>query len=270
MKESAMLYDPEAGIDREVDILVESTVLNCSLKIGIECSAEKRPMDVRKIEGFREKHRKLGINKTIVVSNSGFAKPAKDYARKVGIKLLTFNSAKSENWTKNFERLRGLSMYARNYFLRKVSVTMPAEVDQGFVLSLKTIVTAPNLTLSLHEFIGHIFESSEISKKAAKELRENEAGGSDPWVEIGFDLKGDYLFTDEEGRKVSPKDIVIVMGYKSNYRNLGVRQVQYDGQDMVVGGFFDKKSKESAHIAVRQSDNKYVATVEVSGALFPK
>ena len=68
--ESAMLYDSESEINREIDILVESTLLNCDIKIGIECTTNRRPLDVRIIESYREKHRKVGINQTVIVSKS--------------------------------------------------------------------------------------------------------------------------------------------------------------------------------------------------------
>lgn len=81
--ESAMLYDSEAQTDREIDILLKSKISGHEILIGIECTSVKNPVDLVRLEGLKEKHRKVGINKTVVVSRSGFTKTAKDYARKI-------------------------------------------------------------------------------------------------------------------------------------------------------------------------------------------
>ncbi len=266
--ESAMLYDPEAETDREIDILVESTILNCSLKIGIECTTEAAPLDVRKIESFKEKHRKVGINKTIVVAKNGFSDSAKKYAEKHNIRLLTFKAAQKENWAKKFELLQGLSVYGRNYHLRSVSAVIAKDrATIGFSFDIGTMVSTAEGQVPLAKFAGDLFVSSEVSKTAFKELMENEKNGNDPWIEVGFDLDEQHEFTDSTGKTARPKSIAIVMSYKSNYRSLETKQVEYDGQDMVVGGFFDKSG--SAHVAIGEVDGKLSGTLEVSENFMP-
>lgn len=266
--ESAMLYDSEAETDREIDILVESTILNCSLKIGIECTTEAAPLDVRKIESFKEKHRKVGINKTIVVAKNGFSDSAKKYAEKHNIRLLTFKAAQKENWTKKFERFQGLSIYGRNYHLRSISAVIADDrATTGFSFDHGTVVSTAEGQVPLAKFAVDLFISSEISKTAFKELIENERNENDPWVEVGFDLHEQHEFTDSTGKTAKPKSIVIVMGYKSNYRSLETKQVEYDGQDMVVGGFFEKSG--SAHVAIGEVEGKLSGTLEVSENFMP-
>lgn len=268
--ESAMLYDREAEIDREVDILVESTLLNCNIKIGVECTAVKSGLDVRSIESFSEKHRKLGINQTIVVSKYGFSESAKRYASKNNIKLLTFNSAKSENWSKNFERLQGMSVYGRNYFLKEVSIVFGDEAARArFKPSKSTQVFFKERWISLEEYAADLFVHSKVSEHAFKELKENEANGSDPRVELGFNLEGKIQFRDELGETATPLQIVFRMGYKTNYRNLDSRQVSYDGRDIVVGGFFDKQTGTHAHLVVNDNGERLEGTLEVGGKFFP-
>lgn len=266
--ESAMLYDSEAETDREIDILVESTILNCSLRIGIECTTERAPLDVRKIESFKEKHRKVGINQTIIVSKNGFSDSSKKYAQKNNIRLLTFKAAQKENWGKKFERLQGLSLYGRSYTLRSISAVIENNnATPGFSFDIDTVVSTTEGQIPLAKFAGDLFVSTEVSKKAFKDLIENENKGNDPWIEVGFDLHEQYEFTDSAGKTARPKTITIVMGYKSNYRSLETKRVEYDGQDMVVGGFFDKDG--SAHIAIGEVDGKISGTLEVSENFLP-
>jgi hypothetical protein len=268
--ESAMLYDAEAETNREIDILVESTLLNCNIKIGIECTAISSPLEIRQIESFKEKHRKIGINQTVIVSKNGFSDSAKKYAVKNHIKLLTFNSAKSENWLKTFERLQSLSIYGRNYFLRNVSVVMGDEdAEIGFVFNNEVKVIDNGQAVEIDRFAGNLFASANVAKLAFKELKENEESGPEPWIELGVQLGGKYEFRDEAGRVVKPQSISIVMGYKSKYRSLDVKQVSYDGKDMVVGGFFDDGKGDFAHVAFSEVDGKIVGTLEVGEKFMP-
>ena len=135
--ESAMLYDPEAETKREIDILIEVEYINCPIKIGIECTAISHPVDTKIIEGFKEKHRKVGIQQTIVVSKQGFTGTAKKYAEKNSIKLLTFSAARKEQWASIYERLKGLSMYGRTYFLKSISLMADEnKTDQKFQINV--------------------------------------------------------------------------------------------------------------------------------------
>jgi hypothetical protein len=268
--ESAMLYDPESETDREIDILVESTLLNCNIKIGIECTAVGSPLEIRPIESFKEKHRKVGINQTVVVSKNGFTDSAKKYATKNHIKLLTFNSAKSENWLKTFDRLKSLSIYGRNYFLRNVSATFTQDkAEPGFIFDQQVTVINDGGPVPIIKFAGDLFVSADISTRAFKELKENEESATDPWVEVGFQLDEKYEFRDQAGRVAKPQSITVVMGYKSKYRSLDTKQVSYDGNDLVVGGFFDNRAGDFAHLALNEVDGKIIGTLEVGEKFMP-
>lgn len=268
--ESAMLYDSEAETDREVDILVEVEYLNCPIKIGIECTAIKHPLDTKIIEGFKEKHRKLGIHQTIVVSRHGFYAPAKKYAAKNHIRLLTLSAARKERWSTIYEHLKGLSMYGRTYFLKSLSLKIDAEkADANFNMNASTHVLTEDGEVLAYEYALNIFKLSDVSRRIFKELKENEESASDPWVEIGFNLGGGIEFRDQDGRSVWPQEMTAFFGYRSKYRNLDVDEVSYDGKSLVAGGFFDKKSGENAHIAIEEVAGELVGTFEVSEAMFP-
>jgi hypothetical protein len=267
--ESAMLYDNEAETDREIDILIESKLLNCDIKIGVECNAAQKPLDVRVIEAFREKNRKVNINQTIVVSKNGFTDSAKKYALKNNIKLLTFNSAKSENWSKSFEKLKNLSIYGRQYFVRQIRATMGTEaLEAGFMFNNEVTVRENDAWMPVHEYAANLFVASELSKHKSKELMDNEASGSDPWIVVGFDLGGKCQFKDKNNIIGFPLTLEVVFGYKSKYRNLNANQVTYDGTDMIVGGFFDGKDGDFAHVAIKETGGRLEGTLEV-GAKFP-
>jgi hypothetical protein len=107
--ESREFTDQATGEPREVDVVIETKVGAHPFVIGIECVDRKRPMDVTWVEGIHAKHQHLrGINKTILVSRSGFTRPALDKAKQYKIDALTLREAKEADWVKYTGRLAGL------------------------------------------------------------------------------------------------------------------------------------------------------------------
>lgn len=270
--ESAMLHDPEAGCDREIDILVRSTVLGHEILIGIECTTVAKPVEVRILESFREKHRKVGINKTVVVSKKGFTKSAKEYARKNHIKLLTFEAAGREKWSKIFEPFRSMSIYGRSYRLTNLAIFAGEEfANLGFVFDNFAQVLWRNAFVPVQEFCAELWRDSDVSKSQAKLLRENELNGQgEPWVEVEFDLQKAFVFRDRNGVKIHPDSLSFKMTYVSNYQGLNAREVEYDGNTYVVGAFSDKAKKQFAHLVLREHDGTIRGSLEASANWIPE
>ena len=86
---SAMLPDVITGELREVDIYVETIVAGHEVNVGIECRAHKRRQGVDWIESVRNKHADLPVHVSVLVSESGFYKPALAKASHYGIKTIT-------------------------------------------------------------------------------------------------------------------------------------------------------------------------------------
>ena len=109
--ESAMLYDPKSEQDREIDILIEEEVSGFTLNIGIECTAVKRPLTVEKLVGLADKHRDCGINKTVIVSKSGFAKTTIKKAKDMNVELISYEAALEKDWPEEFTDLAKIIPY---------------------------------------------------------------------------------------------------------------------------------------------------------------
>lgn len=97
--ESAMLQDKVTHEDREVDILITAPAANYKVAIGIEVVSWSRPAGTPWIEHMRAKHDNLEIDKLILVSESGFTKPALVKARFYGIETLTVERALATDWS---------------------------------------------------------------------------------------------------------------------------------------------------------------------------
>lgn len=268
--ESAMLHDSEAGCDREIDILIQSKVSGYDIFVGVECTTVAKPVEIRTLESFKEKHRKVGINKTIVVSKKGFTKTAKQYANKNHIKLLTFDTAGREKWSKTFEKFKDIFVYGRSYKMRKFSILADEQdADTGFVFDNNVQVLWMDAFIPVHRFCAELWKGSGAAKSQAKLLRENELSGEGPWVEPGFDLQKNFTFKDKNGIEIQPNGISFRMEYASNYQGLNSREVEYDGENYVVGAFDDKAKKQFAHFALREQKGVITGSVEVSANLIP-
>src|SRR5947209_6249295 len=91
--ESKFLHDRAANIDREVDIVIETQVVDYPVTIGIECQGRGRVANVEWIEQMKSKHESLPTDRLILVSQSGFTEAARTKAQSFGIKTMTLGQA---------------------------------------------------------------------------------------------------------------------------------------------------------------------------------
>ena len=98
MEESAFLVDRETGEEREVDILLKSQFGDYSVVLSVEVNARSRRAGSGWVEEMAGKHQALVTNKLVLVSRSGFTKPALKKAKVRGIEALTIKEACVTDW----------------------------------------------------------------------------------------------------------------------------------------------------------------------------
>ncbi|OGW36848.1 MAG: hypothetical protein A2Y97_06265 [Nitrospirae bacterium RBG_13_39_12] len=96
--ESKMLRDIRTGADVEVDIVIDELVGGINIAIGIECTAERRPATVEWVREMVGKHQDLPLNKTILVSKSGFTEEAIKKANAHSVEAITLDMAEHLDW----------------------------------------------------------------------------------------------------------------------------------------------------------------------------
>lgn len=97
--ESAMLKDKVTQEEREIDILITTNAANYRVAIGVEVVSWSRPAGTPWVERMRAKRDNLEIDKLILVSQSGFTRPAIEKARFYNIETLTVESAYATDWS---------------------------------------------------------------------------------------------------------------------------------------------------------------------------
>lgn len=96
--ESGMVLDKDAGILREVDILVEYKYAGHPFKFIVECRNHSRKQTIEWIDGLIGKTKSLDVNKVIAVSSKGFHPSAIRKANENNIETFTLEQANDTNW----------------------------------------------------------------------------------------------------------------------------------------------------------------------------
>ncbi|MCM8620628.1 MAG: hypothetical protein NFW16_02560 [Candidatus Accumulibacter sp.] len=94
-----MLTHRLTGEDREVDILISTTVGEHIVNVALECIEHGRPADVTWVEQQQCKHEHLPTDKLILVSLAGFTAQAKTLAERLGIDSYSPEEARALDWT---------------------------------------------------------------------------------------------------------------------------------------------------------------------------
>jgi hypothetical protein len=96
--ESKLLPDIHSGRPVEVDVVVEGCIADVNVVVGIECTSVKRPATVEWVNEMVGKHADLHVDKTVLVSASGFTAEALVKAAKHGIEALSLGEAEKRDW----------------------------------------------------------------------------------------------------------------------------------------------------------------------------
>jgi len=102
---SAMVDVPGQDSQREIDVLIESSLGPYRITIAVEAKDERRKMDQSRLEQLLGKYTTEGsikVNKLVIVTHQGFHEPAIERAKRYGdqVELLTYKQAESADWAR--------------------------------------------------------------------------------------------------------------------------------------------------------------------------
>jgi len=151
VKESVLFTDTATKRDVEVDIVIRQTVNSIPICIGIECTSAGRPATVEWVRGIVGKHQTIPVDKTILVSRSGFTRQAIQRAEAENILPLTLEQATNLKWLEFLNPLTNLKLGAVKYspmegIVRFVSAESVPE-------NLKLVPTA-RIKVAKNKFVG--------------------------------------------------------------------------------------------------------------------
>lgn len=98
LQESAMMADKITGVEREVDVLISKEVSGYRVNIALEIVDRARKADSTWVESMCKKHEALATDKLVLVSRSGFYRPALKKAQFYGAETITLTQASQTDW----------------------------------------------------------------------------------------------------------------------------------------------------------------------------
>ena len=100
VEESALVKEKNSDAEREVDILITSTIASHTIRIAVECRDHQRDQDITWVDSLIGKYNNLDIQKIIAISHSAFSSTAEQKAIQHNIELITLKEAEKIDWAK--------------------------------------------------------------------------------------------------------------------------------------------------------------------------
>ena len=232
--ESAPFVDRRSGEQREVDIAIFSKIANYPVVIGIECRDHKRPQSSTWVEEMWAKHQALSTTSLVLVSSSGFYKPALKTASALGIEALTFEQATPEFWPSSLPRLRRLKL-SETYKIPVRFTLIPDEAWlpkglQASVLAGLSVHTSDGIALgTLKEVFDK--EKDKIQLDSTRKIDLLKEGVLVVDVRISL-VKGTYLL-DEAGQKRTLREMIFRLQFEGYIQDINPQRYQLN--DKFVG-----------------------------------
>lgn len=138
--ESGMVLDKDAGVEREVDILIEQVIAGHSVKIAIECRPRGRKDSVEWIDCIIGKAKSLDVDKVVAISKSGFSEAAERKAKANNIDTISLKQAAEIDWSQ-YPIKPGIALMSGEHFVLKgVFYWQEGEFRDFLELGLESLV----------------------------------------------------------------------------------------------------------------------------------
>lgn len=220
--ESGMVPDREAGILREVDILIEHNYAGHEFRLIVECRDHSRSQTVDWIDGLIGKAKSLDVDKVVAVSSKGFSRSARRKAEENGIEALTLEEANETDWA-NFPIRPGLVvmtddiyrihevlyMHGEDYLpVTALGLDSEVEVEGQVVGDLEGVIEyffqeylAPQLDKHKKEHFREVFKTREDVLKPL-------------WAQSEHDWTGTCVVSPDGKRTELTKVKYVVVGHR--------------------------------------------------------
>jgi len=103
VKVNDKIIGKQSGIKREIDVSVSGEYQGVPLLYLVQCKDHAKPADVKILGEFSSVIKDVGASKGFLICSSGFAKTIHQYARALGIELLTVEDINSQKWSVDIE-----------------------------------------------------------------------------------------------------------------------------------------------------------------------
>ena len=178
----------QSNIKREIDISIKGNQSGVDILYLVQCKDHNKSADIKIIGEFSSVIKDLNASKGFLICSKGFTKTIHDYARNVGIELVTVEDINSKKWKANVE----IPIF---YFQKKLELRYTLEFTATEELVEKNKedikINREDLrelsfdlgrnSLSIFEYINFIYERDKFDVSETQTILLN-----DPYLKIKF------------------------------------------------------------------------------------
>ena len=260
--ESKMMSDIETGCEVEVDVVVESTVGDTPIVIGFECTDRSRTATVEWVREMIEKHRPLKIDKTVLVSKSGFSKEAHKKGNARNVMLLSLEEAREEDWKSYVESLANLKIAVFRFSILGCQVTFlvppgPQE-ETGFRDDAPIRFPGESVPVALGDLVQSIPQRSDVGETVMREwIRDNRSK-----QERHFTFSAAYsppqgtTIEDSEGYQHEITHIKVSLDARVEKAPLRLEPAEFQGKSIAFG-----KTRDVFAAMDRETESEILVTL---------
>lgn len=170
--ESKLLKDPQTGSYVEIDIFIEAEMSGIPFTVGIECTSRSRPADLVWYRGLIQKHKELGISKTVLVSESGFTDDVITKAKLVGVETLSINEAIDRHWSSWIGKIKSMVNIGFRPVDFALSIDPHSMITPEFLhISHESMISVNGTALNVKDYITGLAASSGATRKILKNYK---------------------------------------------------------------------------------------------------
>lgn len=263
--ESGMVLDKEAGILREVDVLVEYKYAGHQFKFIVECRNHSRKQTIEWIDGLIGKTKSLDVNKVIAVSSKGFHPSAITKAKENNIETFTLEQANDTSWGE-FPFKPGMALLSNEFY--RINDFLYKNGDEFFPITQLNTESQVQIngenTGTLKELIEYFFQTILIPR-IEKNLKENFlqlfptredaekfliSEGEDTWPEVEV--------LDINGKKVLFSKVKYVVVSARKVADVEQEHKVFNEKVISVGKYQDTEGTKYNFVTTQDPDTKKI------------
>jgi len=224
--ESALLKDSQTGSSVEVDILIKAEVGGTELNVGIECRDRSRPATVEWVRETKGKHEHLPVNKSVLISSSGFTAEAIRKAKALGIDTLTIDEAESTEWCEYLTSLDDLRFagFSVSIIQTKIKVVNQSNLDSSnFEENSILFDEKSGFQGTVKEYSTFLVRSEEAMKLSIEKWLENKEKPSSYQPTINYTPETPMYIFGSDGAKHLVRSIHCKVTVSVNETNINMK-----------------------------------------------
>ena len=159
----------QSGIKREIDISIRGISGEIELLYLVQCKDHNKPADVKIIGEFSSVIKDIGASKGFLICTSGFTKTIYNYAKSLGIELLTIEDINSIKWNieiqipiiyiyKVFEIAYDTQIHVNEALAQRCKTDLVCNEKDFEIVSNDNNIT----TMKLIDYLNMIIENDDI------------------------------------------------------------------------------------------------------------